>query len=265
MAVHRQQPVLVAPGDQGRHLDAVEIDDAARAVAHRVEDVVDDGAADRGARHHHGLLGRARGARAPSCRASRACGSRAGRAASRGARRRSRGRLHALEERMIRSTSVRSSSSQPPPGEIATTLRARPRLASSSASAPPSELPARCAVPTPRPSSSRLEVVGRLRERLGARRRGRPAVVAVQRRRDDLEARRQQPEHGQPAAPGGGEAVDQDQRLAGAGAVQGGGQLSHVPTLTPRARVALRFERRASREGVRAGRIDRWIDVPQAH
>ena len=59
-----------------------------------------------------------------------------------------------LKSRMIRSTSLRSCSSQPPPGESATTLRARPRLASSSASAPPIELPARCAVPTPSPSSS---------------------------------------------------------------------------------------------------------------
>ena len=57
-----------------------------------------------------------------------------------------------LKSRMIRSTSLRSCSSQPPPGEIATTLRARPRLASSSASAPPSEFPARCAVSTPRRS-----------------------------------------------------------------------------------------------------------------
>ena len=35
----------------------VEVDDAARAVAHRLEDVLDDGAADRRARQQHGLLG----------------------------------------------------------------------------------------------------------------------------------------------------------------------------------------------------------------
>ena len=58
-----------------------------------------------------------------------------------------------LNSRMIRSTSRRSYSAQPPPGEIATTLRARPRLASSSASAPPIELPAKWAVPTPSSSS----------------------------------------------------------------------------------------------------------------
>src|SRR4051794_9841389 len=55
---------------------------------------------------------------------------------------------------MIRAGSARSDSSQPPPGEIATTLRARPRLAISRASAPPIELPAKCAVSTPSSSSS---------------------------------------------------------------------------------------------------------------
>src|SRR3954469_22829863 len=55
---------------------------------------------------------------------------------------------------MIRSPSAVSSARQPPPGEIATTLFARPRLAISSDSAPPIELPAKCASPTPCSSSS---------------------------------------------------------------------------------------------------------------
>src|SRR3954468_13763122 len=54
---------------------------------------------------------------------------------------------------MIRAGSAVSDSSQPPPGEIATTLRARPRLAISSDSAPPIELPAKCASATPSASS----------------------------------------------------------------------------------------------------------------
>src|SRR4051795_6165742 len=55
---------------------------------------------------------------------------------------------------MIRAGSAVSSAAQPPPGEIATTLRARPRLAISNDSAPPIELPAKCAVSTPSSSSS---------------------------------------------------------------------------------------------------------------
>ena len=55
---------------------------------------------------------------------------------------------------MMRSPSAVLDSSQPPPGEIATTLRARPRLAISSDSAPPIELPAKCACSTPSESSS---------------------------------------------------------------------------------------------------------------
>src|SRR3954453_14864617 len=50
---------------------------------------------------------------------------------------------------MIFLAAASSPGRMPPAGEMPTTLRARPRLASSSASAPPSELPARCAVPTP--------------------------------------------------------------------------------------------------------------------
>ena len=50
----------------------------------------------------------------------------------------------------------------------------------------------------------------------------RAAVVAVQRRRDHLEARHQLGDDRQPAAPGRGEAVDEDERLALAGAVEGG-------------------------------------------
>ena len=78
---------------------------------------------------------------------------------------------------------------QPPAGASATTERARPRLASSSASAPPIELPTMCACrrPTRRgaPSSESVEpanVIGLL-ERIG-----RAALVSVQRRRDHLVA-----------------------------------------------------------------------------
>ena len=75
-----------------------------------------------------------------------------------------------------------------------------------------------------------IRVTRALRSRMPAivaRRQRGPAVVAVQRGRDDLEARHQLGQHGQPAAPRGGEAVDEDERLALAGAVQGRGDLGH--------------------------------------
>ncbi len=55
----------------------------------------------------------------------------------------------------------------------------------------------------------------------------RPAVVAVQGGRDHLVFRDQRRDHGHPAAPGSGEAMDEDDRLALTGSVEGRRDLGH--------------------------------------
>ena len=56
--LHRQDPVLVTPGDEDRDVDLVELAHRRLAVAQDRVDVLDDVAADRGARERDGLGGR---------------------------------------------------------------------------------------------------------------------------------------------------------------------------------------------------------------
>ena len=228
---HRQQPVLVAPDDERRRLHLVEVDDPCGAVAHRREHVVDDTAADRRARQQHRLLG---GDEVP-----------AGHdvahpdPAEAGPReqplvvldRRARGHLRALEQpddpldlaavALLPAAAGRDRDHAARAAALGQLERQRPahRVAGEVRGA------------DAEPVEQRLEVVGPLLDRARVTRWHRASVMAVQRWSDHLEARHQQPEHGQPAAPRGREAVDQDQRLAGPGAVEGGGELGHTPIL----------------------------------
>ncbi len=114
-----------------------------------------------------------------------------------------------------------SGSGHSPAGPIAVTERARPAKASSSATQPPSELPATAKSSIPRAASPFAD---RLRE---PRRRGlgppqrRRAAEPGQVDRDHLALLRQQRRHRRPDAAVGAERVQQHERGAGPRAVEG--------------------------------------------
>ena len=107
-----------------------------------------------------------------------------------------------------------------PAGEIAVTVSARPRRASSSAIQPPSELPAMWALSKPARVHLVLDGVG---ERLGRRvepgRERRRVPEAGHVHRQHVEALLEEREHRPPAPPGVADAVDEEQRLARPAAV----------------------------------------------
>ena len=108
-----------------------------------------------------------------------------------------------------------------PAGEIAVTVSARPRRASSSATQPPSELPAMCARSKPaRPISSSTASASASGGRVHPRRKGLRVAEARHIDRQDVEALLEHRQHRLPAAPGVADAVDEHERRAEAAAME---------------------------------------------
>src|SRR4051812_3756095 len=228
VAIDGQDPVAVAPGDERRAGDAVEVGHQARARADGPEDVVDDRAADRGLHELDRLLG----GHLVAARHDVAQEQLAQAGPAHQARHLAHGPLGellvareplddalALSAVVVRPAAARrdrhDAARAPALGHLER-QRAAHRVAGEVRLLDAQRV------------EERLEVVARLDERLRALRRRRATVVAVQRGRDDLEARDEVGNDRQPTAPGRGEAVHQHQRLAGTGAIQRRRALTHA-------------------------------------